>query len=275
MLQSLGVLVLSACVQWLTVGGLGACARAIFPPLSCAKCPIRVICCRAILHRAARGSLEDDGRLIFPVCHAVHYYRCSSALRICSTLPESCQPHDSADLPAHPMVIETNGILLCAALQMYGLMAQRPLRGALSKMLWQGARQQSGVDTLQAHVVDVLVSLVHNLLRSSCQCEHCFGETHATCSLPCRVDLTAQQRAVEGRPAVWQGLSFANRVHDCLPAAASDLLQELLNHILGCDDAQWLALRHARKVGLLRGNTGRGLQWVLAAFSGTALLARP
>ena len=42
--------------------------------------------------------------------------------------------------------------------------------------------------------------------------------------------------------------------------AASDLLQELLNDVLDGDDAQWSALRHAREIGLLRGNTGRGLQ---------------
>ena len=34
-------------------------------------------------------------------------------------------------------------------------------------MLWQAACQQSRIDPLQVHVVDVLVSLVHDLLRIS------------------------------------------------------------------------------------------------------------
>ena len=45
-------------------------------------------------------------------------------------------------------------------------------------MLWQAARQQGRIDPLQAHVVDVLVSLVHDLLRispvlTSCQKSSC------------------------------------------------------------------------------------------------------
>ena len=70
-------------------------------------------------------------------------------------------------------------------------------------------------------------------------------------------------------------LSFAGCMRDCM-GAASDLLQELFNHVLDGDDAQWLALRHTRKVGLLWGNTGRGLQWVpffLLAHPATASLA--
>ena len=97
---------------------------------------------------------------------------------------------------------------------------------------------------------------------TSRQCSCPVRRTHAACKFPGRHTLTAQQPSVEERPTVWQRLSFAERMHDCF-GAASDLLQELLNHILDGDDAQWSALRHARKIGLLQGNTGRGLQRVL------------
>ena len=125
-------------------------------------------------------------------------------------------------------------------------------------MLRQGARQQGRIDSLQAHVIDVLVSLVHDLLHISPVFKSC-QENSCCLQSPWQTPLDRTAAIVEERPTVWQCWSYAECMRECLEAA-SDLLQELLNDVLDGDDAQWSALRHARKIGLLRGNTGRGLQ---------------
>ena len=160
----------------------------MFPPLSCTKCPIRVICCRAILHTAASGNLQDSNILAHFACRAVCHCRCHSALHICSTLPD----HDKADLPAQPMVIYMQNRLLSTSKNAtcYWLSGrfEAHFRRCFGKLLVSRAAL-----TRCRRMLSIYWSVSSTISCTSRQCSSPVRRTHAACSLLGRHHLTAQQ----------------------------------------------------------------------------------
>ena len=141
----------------------GGWGRVIWPPRSCARCPIRVICCRARLRRGA----------LHPTNHS------SSAMRLHASIlkPLWCTrvvgTMDTTACPGQaPWPARRGGAGLrhhtcehchpASAARVWGR-----LRGgaALAQVARQVAGEEGGVDPLQAQVVNVPVRLVHNLLQ--------------------------------------------------------------------------------------------------------------